>query len=195
MDSIGQGKHLKDSIIEAVASEERSISGIQKFLEDNGNRVHRLVLTGYLSALVDVGILKEKDLKPSRIFFYEIPPGQDIYRVVGLITRGMTDDGIGDICLEVLHFLFGRPIFFRELERCGSEIPKNYKQVHTDERLRYIETLQKRGIKIPVNNPLIEPTNPNQKNILEWFRRYLIDQFDLKKAVEETSDRKQKTLD
>lgn len=195
MDEVGQGKHLKDIIIEAVSSEERSISSIMKFLEDNGNKVHRLVLTGYLSALVDMGVLKEKDLKPSRIFFYEIPPGQDIYRIVGLIARSISEDATGDLCLDMLYFIFGRPIFLRELERCSSDIPRNYRQVHTDERLRYIEMLQKRGIKIPVNNPLIEPTNPNQRNILEWLRRYIIEQFDLKKVVEETPDRKQKTLD
>ncbi len=195
MDNLGQGKNLKEGIIESISSEEKSIAGIIKYLDEHGNKVHRLVLTGYLSAMVDFGYLKEKNLKPSRIFTYETPAGQDLYRAVGGLSKTQDGESSGDTCLLLLYFLLGRPIFMREIERCGADLPKDYKQAVTSNRTKYIEMLQKKGIRIPVNNPMIEPKSTNITQLCQLLRQMIIDHFDTNQIVDEESVGRQKTLD
>ncbi|EQD57979.1 hypothetical protein B1A_11017, partial [mine drainage metagenome] len=63
-EEIQQG--IKEMIVKELQKSEKSISGLQKALMEQGYSFHRLVLTGYLRAMVDVGILSEKEIKPSR---------------------------------------------------------------------------------------------------------------------------------
>ena len=48
-----------------ILQEEHSISDLQRKL---GTKTHRLVLTGYLMALKDLGCIEEMSYPPSRIF-------------------------------------------------------------------------------------------------------------------------------
>ncbi|MCD6370703.1 MAG: hypothetical protein J7L63_04330, partial [Thermoplasmata archaeon] len=62
------GKPLKDIIIELLGKDGRSINSLAKELEKMGIRKHRLILTGYLQAMADMGILRERIIKPAKVF-------------------------------------------------------------------------------------------------------------------------------
>src|SRR5439155_24793158 len=58
------GKNLKDLVVAYLREQERSISALTKQLRQDGYPFHRLFVTGYLKALADAGLLREKDIPP-----------------------------------------------------------------------------------------------------------------------------------
>lgn len=186
---------LKDKILSDLSVEEKSISGLQKSLEEKGVNLHRLVLTGYLRALVDLGILREKEIKPARIYSLKSQQGKDIYSTVGLISRNFDEDNAGDGALMILFSLFNRPIFVREIERCNVEIPRNYRKVSSSRRLEYIKKLEENGIKIPQTNMMMEPESKDFSSLVKSLREIVYDIYDLKRYIISDSDFAQKTLD
>ncbi len=185
---------LKEKILADLTQEEKSISGLQKSLESKGINHHRLYLTGYLKALVDLGLLKEKEIKPARIYSPLYKESKDIYDFTGKISRLYDEDTSGDNVLMVLHTLFSRPIFMREIERCNVDLPRGYRKVTSQRRMEYIKKLEESGIKIPQNNMMIEPTHRDVPQIANFLKDIIITVFDLKKyTIPEEST--QKTLD
>lgn len=185
---------LKEKILADLSQEEKSISGLQKSLENKGVNFHRLYLTGYLKALVDVGILKEKEIKPARIYSPLYKDSKDIYDFTGRITRLYDEDESGDNVLMVLFTLFSRPIFMREIERCNVDLPRSYRKATSPRRMDYIRKLGESGIKIPQNNMMIEPMHRDTSQVSNFLRDIITTVFDLKRYTipEETT---QKTLD
>lgn len=188
-------KTFKKQIIADLSREEKSISGLHKSLEEQGVVIHRLVLTGYLRALVDIGYLKEKEIKPARIYSVLYNNQQDVYEVVGTASRNYDEENAGDNTLRMLSFLFNRPIFLRELERCGVELPKNYKRVTPQKRMEYIEKLSEAGIKIPASNMMMEPVSSDTMVTIKILREIINLSMDLKRYVVSQQDYSQKTLD
>ena len=188
-------KTFKKQIIADLSREEKSISGLHKSLEEQGVVIHRLVLTGYLRALVDIGYLKEKEIKPARIYSVLYNNQQDVYEVVGTASRNYDEENAGDNTLRMLSFLFNRPIFLRELERCGVELPKNYKRVTPQKRMEYIEKLSEAGIKIPASNMMMEPVSSDSMVTIKILREIINLSMDLKRYVVSQQDYSQKTLD
>ena len=188
-------KTFKKQIIADLSREEKSISGLHKSLEEQGVVIHRLVLTGYLRALVDIGYLKEKEIKPARIYSVLYNNQQDVYEVVGTASRNYDEENAGDNTLRMLSFLFNRPIFLRELERCGVELPKNYKRVTPQKRMEYIEKLSEAGIKIPASNMMMEPLSSDSIVTMKILREIINLSMDLKRYVVSQQDYSQKTLD
>lgn len=186
---------LKDKIISDLSVEEKSISGLQKSLEEKGTNLHRLVLTGYLKAMVDLGILREKEIKPARIYSLKSQQGRDIYSTVGTISRNFDSENAGDNALLILSSLFNRPIFVREIERCNVEIPRNYRKVSSTRRLEYIKKLEENGIKVPHSNMMMEPEFKESSSLVKSLRDIIYDIFDLKRYIVSDSDFAQKTLD
>ncbi|AKA49084.1 hypothetical protein IX51_08185 [uncultured archaeon] len=187
-------QNLKEKIISDLTEGEKSISGLQKSLESKGVNHHRLYLTGYLKALVDIGLLKEKEIKPARIYFPLYHESKDIYDYTGRISRLYDEDSSGDNVLMILYTLFSRPIFMREIERCNVDLPRSYRKVSSQKRLDYIKKLEETGIKIPQNNMMIEPTHRDVSQLVHFMRELVISVFDLKRYTlpEEST---QKTLD
>ncbi len=174
-------KTLKEKIIYDLNLEEKSISGLQKSLESNGFNHHRLYLTGYLKALVDVGLLKEKEIKPARIYSPAYRESRDIYDYAGRIARMMEEEESGDCALIILYTLFSRPVFMREIERCNVDLPRQYRKVMSQRRSDYIRKLQETGIKIPQNNMMVEPLHRDFSQIMGFLRDIIISVFDLKR--------------
>lgn len=187
-------QNLKEKIISDLMMEEKSISGLQKSLEEKGINHHRLYLTGYLKALVDLGLLKEKEIKPARIYSPLYNEAKDIYDYAGKIARLYDEDSSGDSVLIILHTLFSRPIFMREIERCNVDLPRNYRKVSSPRRMEYVGKLQEAGIKIPQNNMMVEPMSRDYAQISSFLKDVIISVFDLKRFMlpEEGT---QKTLD
>ncbi|ARD85297.1 hypothetical protein ACLIKE_02385 [Ferroplasma acidiphilum] len=181
-------------ILNEINGEEKSITGIQKSLEEKGINMHRLVLTGYLNAMVELGILREREIKPARIFSFVGQNKQDIYSIIGSNMKKFDESNAGYNSLLVLHYLFERPIFTRELEKCNVVIPsKSIKYVDSRYRADYIKKLGEANIKISPSSTLIEPVDADKISITKLLNYIISNEYDIKKyTVVNTS---QKTLD
>ncbi len=150
-------KPLKDEILDVLGKEGMSINALSKTLVERGIKVHRLYLTGYLVALKDMGILKEREIKPAKVFSVQKVKKKDIYQVIGEKARTINEDEAADLCLYVLHRIFNRPIFMRELHRAGVGAPKYGKKVVGEQRKKALEILSDAGITVPKNNSAFVP--------------------------------------
>jgi len=181
-------------ILNEINGEEKSITGIQKSLEEKGISMHRLVLTGYLNAMVELGILREREIKPARIFSFAANSKHDIYSIVGSSMKRLDEENAGYNSLLVLHFLFERPIFTRELEKCNVSIPsKNVKSINSQYRSDYMKKLAEMDIKIPPTSPLIEPLEVDKILVTKLLNYIFSSEYDLKKYMVVNTN--QKTLD
>ncbi|HXK36693.1 MAG TPA: hypothetical protein VJ553_03880, partial [Candidatus Paceibacterota bacterium] len=61
-------KDMKALVLEILKKDPMSISGVCRELASKGVKLHRLELTGYLKALADMNVLKEKDILPAKVF-------------------------------------------------------------------------------------------------------------------------------
>jgi hypothetical protein len=110
-------KHLKEIIVDEISEEALSISGLVRKLKTRGISIHRLVLTGYLKALTDMGIIREKAVPPSKIYIPVGPRELNIYEAIAnACEEHMFDHRRGTAAaVYTLQFLFHRPVFKREL--------------------------------------------------------------------------------
>ena len=195
MNSLHTERPLKDDIISDLTTEEKSISGLQKSLEEKGRSLHRLVLTGYLKAMVDSGFLREKEIKPSRIYSINQSGSRDIYDLVGLAVTKLGSENSGDDALLVLNYLFNRPIFARELERCNVDPARDYRKVMPPKKMEIIEKLGDQGIKIPQSNTMMEPETRDLSRLMRILREIIYISMDLKRFSPADQDNVQTTLD
>ena len=105
-------------ITECLGKDGKSISALSKDLEDRGIKMHRLIITGYLRAMTDLGYLRERDIPPSKIYQPVKPVQETIYEAVGKACRNLSSDP-DELILYVLNRLFKRPIFESELRAAG----------------------------------------------------------------------------
>ena len=194
MERFRDEKHLLNDILSILSKEENSISGLHKKLAEHGNAVHRLILTGYLDALVDQGILKRREVKPSRIYSLNTQSGRDVYDIVGTIARKLSSDNSGDDALLLLCYIFNRPIFSRELERCNVDLPVSYKKVNSPNRAEYLSILERQGIKIAPSNMLMEPIRVDQERLLRLLRELTNITLEARKYTAMDNEVNQKTL-
>jgi hypothetical protein len=164
-------KNLKDLVISYVKSEESSISALTRQLNKDGYKFHRLFLTGYLKALTDMGLLREKSIPPSKIYTTSAYRGQNLYEAVGEQCKAIADDERRQVrlAIAVLQRLFRRPIFLREIKECGFGTRIDALQASKEEREEARKMLLKIGIQIPTNEPayyLKERKDPDKEAIL-----------------------------
>ncbi len=111
-------KDFNRRVIEMLGRDGMSISSLAKELEANGMRHHRLILTGYLRALTDMNVLRERDVPPSKIYIPVRDSNDTIYESVEKSVRKLSEDP-EEVILYVLHRMFKRPIFESELRMAG----------------------------------------------------------------------------
>ncbi len=148
-------KNLKDLVISYVKSEERSISALTRQLNKDGYKFHRLFITGYLKALTDMGLLRERDIPPSKIYTTSAYRGQNLYEAVGEQCRALESDERRQarLAIAVLQRLFRRPVFLREIKECGFGTQIDAPQASKEEREEARKMLLKIGIQLPTNEP------------------------------------------
>lgn len=148
---------LKDLVVELLRREAMSISAVQRELEKEEFKFHRLVVTGYLKALADVGFLEERDIPPSKV--YAVKPGtwqRDLYQELGrvLAELGAPEAERPAAAVYVLERLFHRPVFKRELQRAGLEPARIATlEVSKEDREEARRVLAKTPMKPPPNDP------------------------------------------
>ncbi len=185
---------LNNIILRILSGGENSISGVLKELTNSNRKIHRLTLTGYLMALADVGILKEREIKPSKIYSVNNVLKRDIYAIIGESVRELSDDREADYALMVMNDLFNRPIFLKELERCGVGIPRDYRKVIPPERKEYIKQLASFGISIPESNIMMEPLRVEDNIVKKILRLSLLNGLDIRQLQSLPRGKTQKTL-
>lgn len=153
-------------ITEMLAHQQMSISRIARELKKNGYDQHRLILTGYLRALHDIGHLEEMDIPPSKVYALKPRLKRNIYTIVKEHLEDIDTSERLEVAVFVLSSLFHRPCFKYELELLGIEARKtgNVKE-SKDERLKEYRAEITR-IKIPNNEPAFEISESNSNMLL-----------------------------
>jgi len=177
------GKPLKDIIIELLGKDGRSINSLSKELEKMGIRKHRLILTGYLQAMADMGILRERIIKPAKVFSVQLNKKRSIYEIIGEKAKNIDEDKASDITLYTLYRLFKRPIFMRELEKCGVGVPYHKEKIYGDERKKALLQLLNEGMNIPKNNSAYQPTEKYEEEYIQILSELIVEAYDLKNYV------------
>ena len=108
-------RNLKDLILSYVKQQERSISSLAKVLQKDGFRFHRLFIAGYLKSLADMGVLREKEIPPAKVYTTSAHRERNVYESVGEKCRQSeaNERRQARLAVAVLERLFRRPIFLR----------------------------------------------------------------------------------
>lgn len=116
-------KDLARIIIECLGTEGLSISSLDKKLSEMGMKDHRLVLTGYLRAMNDLGYLRMRDVPPAKIYLPAKKLPENVYQAVGRLSRTKSGIDADELILYALWRLFRRPVFESELRLAGTFRP------------------------------------------------------------------------
>ncbi len=156
-----------------LANKQMSISSIARELKKNGYDHHRLILTGYLRALHDMGYIDETDIPPSKVYTFKANQKRDIYTIVKEHLKGIDASERLETAVFLLSSLFHRPCFRYELGLLGIEAMKTKTVKESkDPRLReHRESVTR--IKIPHDDPAFEISNDSE--IIHKGNEVLID--------------------
>ncbi len=137
-------------LLECLGKEGKSISALSRDLEKLGFKHHRLILTGYLRALTDMNIVKEKSVPPSKVYQVIRTPTENIYEVVSK-TCQKKYPGNNDLIIFVLNQIFKRPVFESELTLAGVT-EHNGKAAQPHEISECRKLLKRSGNIVPAND-------------------------------------------
>jgi hypothetical protein len=160
-------RDLKQIIISMLSEDGRSISYLSRELKKQGFDMHRLTLTGYLRALSDTNVLKEKDVPPAKIYTPVKGREKDIYLKVAEQSKILALDKYPELTLYALYKLFKRPIFKEELERAGVFEFSPGIQAKEDEIADARKFMQKTGFKIPTSSKAYVPLNEDLEGMFQ----------------------------
>jgi hypothetical protein len=148
-------RNLKDLVVSYLRVQERSISSLTKQLKQDGYSFHRLFVTGYLKALADVGMLREKEIPPSKVYTTSVHREPNLYELVGARCReaAKAEPEQARLAIAVLQKLFRRPIFLREVRECGFAGVIDAPAASREEREEARRGLVKLGLQLPTNEP------------------------------------------
>ncbi len=133
-----------------------SISRIARELKKIGYGQHRLILTGYLRALSDMGYLEELDIPPSKVYALKNRMNRDIYSILKEHLKDIEESEKQETAIFILTSLFRRPCFRYELELLGIEAQKTRTvRESKDSKLKEHRAAVTR-IKIPHDDPAFE---------------------------------------
>lgn len=187
--------HLRDSIIEILLLEEQSISKLHRELKNRGSNIHKLVLTGYLQSMEDMGILKERSIPPSKVYSVAVAHTRNIYTIVGSAAAGRVPKNTADsVVLYTLQCLFHRPVFKFEITRTGAKVCKEAVEADKKSLQEARKIVSKQGIKVPPGEPAYRLQENDAKtewkdiyqNILEEIVLEITSSASLRKATKQT---------
>jgi DNA-binding HxlR family transcriptional regulator len=149
---------FKNIIFLELEKGDKSISSLHRVLTTEGHKVHRLVLTGYLKAMEEIGLLSSRDFPPSKVYSISNSAEKDIYESVKEVcanTDEIPEKKRPEIILYFLQKLFRRPVFQEEMVRAGfdGDIESFAVKISNEERLEIKKQLTRKGYKIPLKDP------------------------------------------
>lgn len=171
---------LKDLIVAILEEEDTaSIAGIQKRLTKHGEDLHRLIVTGYLRALADTGLLEARSLPPSKVYRLKAGPARrGIHDEAGraVAARDLPRGTEARVLVALLARLFHRPVFKAEVERAGFEaIGLTAWEVETKDRQSARQRVTQAGIELPHNNPAYYPSGPIEDEVRGHIEDVLVE--------------------
>lgn len=181
-------KDMRDLVLEVLKKDPASISGLSRELAARGVKMHRLELTGYLRALADLDILKEKTIKPAKVFSISGVRDRSLYEMVGECVNSMpgTATERATIAAYCLQRLFKRAVFDMEVRRCGVDGIVEGRRATTDERTEAKALLTRMGYKVPNSDvPTVVEANLDPL-FVRVMADIVIDRFGLKSYAKET---------
>jgi len=167
-------RDLKQIIISILSEDGRSISYLSRELKRLGFDMHRLTLTGYLRAMTDLNILKEKEIPPAKIYTPVKGKDRDIYLKIHENAKLIALDKAAELTLYALFRLFKRPVFKEELERAGvfeSSPGVPAKDEETSEARKF---LLKAGFKIPTSSKAYVPFDYDLEELYQTLLAQII---------------------
>jgi hypothetical protein len=177
-----RGMLLKDRITEILRGDGKSISEIYKEINmDEESKVHRLSLTGYLWAMADFNILKEKYLKPSKIYYLVKKDETSIYQYLKDKMQNEPEDKRGEETLYLLYVLLERPVFDVEIEKAGVTGKIKGKRIDRKERKNLLSRVEIRGIKIGPDSEAYIPVTSYPNLAVKVFGDMVAEKYDVKR--------------
>jgi len=144
-------RDMRELVLEILKKDQMSISGVCRELSAKGVKLHRLELTGYLKALADMNVLKEKDIKPSKVFSVSTARERNLYELIGdsCALYARTPDERVTLATFCLQRLFKRAVFDMEVRRCAVEGVAEGRKATPEERSEAKTILTRLGYKVP----------------------------------------------
>ena len=182
-------KDLARMIIECLGTDGMSISSLDKKLREIGIRDHRLILTGYLRAMDDLGYLHVRDVPPAKIYVPAKRLPENIYQTVGRLARAKSGIDSDELILFSLWKFFRRPIFESEMKLAGTFRPVG-RMAEAAQAEESRKLLRKAGNVVPSGNAYV-PINEYPDQFEDIMTTICLDSLDSWHLVQQT---KQTTL-
>jgi hypothetical protein len=177
-----RGMQLKDRITDILRGDGKSISEIYKEVNmEEESKIHRLSLTGYLWAMADFGVLKEKYQKPSKLYFMNKREDTTIYDTVRIKLSQEPDEKRGPQTLYLLYKIFDRPIFRSELEKAGVTWDVKGKKLDKKERKKLLEKLDAKELRLTADSDAYIPNEEFPELALRIATEIVVEKFDLRR--------------
>jgi hypothetical protein len=185
-------KDMKELVLEILKKDPMSISGLCRELASRGVRLHRLELTGYLKALADMSVLKEKDIKPSKVFSLSASRDRNLYELIGdsCTSIARTPDERATLAAFCLQRLFKRAVFDVEVRRCGVEGVVEGRKATSEERSEAKSILSRMGYKVPNSDIPIVVAKDLEREFVQVLADIVVDRFNARAYLKETTQLK-----
>lgn len=183
---------MKELVLEILKKDQMSISGVCRELASKGVKLHRLELTGYLKALADMNVLKEKDIKPSKVFSPSASRDMNLYELIGESSSSImkSADERATLAAYSLQRLFKRAVFDMEVRRCGVEGIVDGRKATTEERAEAKSIMTRMGYKVPNSDIPTIVEKDFEKQFLQVLGDVVVERFNARPYQKETTQTK-----
>lgn len=185
-------KDMKELVLEILKKDQMSISGVCRELASKGVKLHRLELTGYLKALADMNVLKEKDIKPSKVFSPSASRDMNLYELIGVSSSSImrSADERATLAAYSLQRLFKRAVFDMEVRRCGVEGTVDGRKATAEERAEAKSIMTRMGYKVPNSDIPTVVEKDFEKQFLQVLGDVVVERFNARPYQKETTQTK-----
>jgi hypothetical protein len=155
-------------------------------------KLHRLELTGYLKALADMNVLKEKDIKPSKVFSLSASRDKNLYELIGESSSSImkSADERATLVAYSLQRLFKRAVFDMEVRRCGVGGTVEGRKATAEERADAKSIMTRMGYKVPNSDIPTVVEKDFEKQFLEVLGDVVVERFNARPYQKETTQTK-----
>lgn len=185
-------KDMKELVLEVLKKDPMSISGVCRELAAKGVKLHRLELTGYLKALADMNVLREKDIKPAKVFSLSAVRDKNLYELVGEICSriGKSPDERATLAAYTLQKLFRRAVFDMEVRRCGVDGIVDGRKASSEERSEAKAILTRLGYKVPNSDVPTVVERDMDEHFVQVLAEVVVERFNARPYLKETTQLK-----
>jgi hypothetical protein len=185
-------KDMKELVLEVLKKDQMSISGVCRELASKGVKLHRLELTGYLKALADMNVLKEKDIKPAKVFSASATREKGLHELIGEGCAAVekNPDDMATLAAYSLQKLFKRAVFDMEVRRCGVDGAVEGRKATTEERSEAKSVLTRMGYKVPNSDVPVVVEKNLDRQFLFVLASVVLERFNARNYAKETTQLK-----